>query len=280
MSNNRVFKLSSGNVTVTATGKFELEKRISSSKLQKFVLTNILSEVPFGQDSSKRQYFYTENGQAINSLYIHKIKTYFDPDKNNMDLKNVLTLINHRDVRIASMSDAEHSQLVKLKLKKSNPNYVLTNIDFVVDQKHNLTKLKVKAMHIIFTSEYTSKQLCFICAHFNIPYSLEESMEESKRDALERKLKSWLDRDDDNSRLLIEKIDSITEMEDAFYFDQFLSYGFIVFENSFYRMNNDTVPIGLNRESVIAYFRTHKENYDYLKMEVAKVLKEEKKNFK
>ena len=285
MSNNtRVFNTGRGQaIKVDATGKFLLEKKIAASKRQKFTLTNIVAEVPYGKTKESKDFFYTSDLSPLNSLYIDKIKTTFEPDKSLADAKNVLALIGHRDVRVAEMSDEQHSQLVRLKLKKSNPKFILTNIDKVRDEKHQATKEKVQALSLIYNKTYSAKQLSYICSEFNIPYKIEETFEDAKRDALEIKIEKWLDKSDKNPGLLIAKIENLSEMEDSFYFDQFERLGLIVFSDGYYRLASDKKPIGMNRDHVIDYNRTNVQDYNYLKEQALNLLKqeeEERNNYK
>ena len=270
-----VFQLRSGkSLTVNATGKFLLEKKISESKRKNFVMTNILSEIPNGKTMEQRNYFYTDTGIPINSLYISRVQTYFEPDKNPYDAKNVLSLVEHSDVRVSSMTDEEHQDLVRQGLKISNPKFILTNIDYVRNIEHEKNKSRIQALNLIYTSQYSALQLGYICSDLNIPYNIKETFNESRKSALEMNIQRWIDLSDDNPNILIKKLKDLNALEDSFYFDHMVRYEIITHDGGFYKIKSK--PIGTDRESSVKYLRLNVEEYNYLKKEVNSIIKLEK----
>ena len=270
-----VFQLRSGEtLTVAATGTFLLEKKISEKKKKSFVMTNLLSEIPQGKDASQRNYFYTDNGTAVNSLYVSRIQTYFKPDENPYEAKNVLALIEHSDVRVASMTDEEHADLVRDQKKISNPKFILTNIDLVRDEEHERMKERVKALNLIFSSDLSAIKLAHICSDLNIAYNIKETFKDAKKAALENKIQRWIELDPKNPNILINKIENLAALEDSFYFDHMVRFGLITNDGGFYKIN--AKPIGTNRDNSISYLRMNVEEYNFLKVEVNKLFKIEK----
>lgn len=266
-------------VKASLIGKFVLERKMDPRKRQKFRLSNLTSEIPFNSKTpGKRIYFADTYGNPVNSLYIDRVKTYFNPDENPVDKINIVSLMNHSDVRIGSMSNEEHQKLVNAKIKKSNPRYVLTNIDKVKDVKHEDQRSTVKAMSLIYDNEYTSKQLVYLCSLFNLPYSLQETFENAKRTNLESRLLKWVQQDVENAKKLINKIDDITTAEDSWYYDQLIKYGIIHNKDGYYKVADSHKPIGIDKESVIKYLQTEKEAYDMLKVQVQNFIKQETQN--
>lgn len=276
-STKKEFKIGiNDSINVSLIGKFVLERKIEERKRQKFRLANLTSEVPF--NSKDRFYFYDNYGNPVNSLYIDRIKTVFSPDDNSVDKSNLISLMTHSDVRIQSMTDEEHQKLVKAKLKKSNPRYLLTNIDKVKDAKHEDQRSTVKAMSLIYDNNYTSKQLVYFCSLFNLPYSLEETFENAKKTNLESRLISWVQKDVGNATKLISKIDDLTTAEDSWYYDQLMKYGIVHNNDGYYKIADSHKPIGIDKESVVKYLQTEKEAYDMLKVQVQNFIKQEQNN--
>lgn len=270
-----VFKVSpTKEIATSIVGNFVLERKISDSKRQKFRLSNLTSEVPFGKTIKERFYFFDGNGQAVNSFMIDKVKMYLYPDTSQVDRLNLLSLMKHTDVRIGSMTDDEHKQLVKAKLKNSNPKYVLINIDAVKNEAYEAEKVIALASNKIYTCGYNSKQLGSICALFGVPYSIEESQESSKVPALEQRLVKWSKISKENAQKVIDKLEDLTIAEYFFYFDQLVRFEILKEEHGFYRLSDSSQPIGINKEQVIKFLQENPEKYNMLKFEVQEYYKQ------
>lgn len=264
----------SDRLKVSLSGRFVLEKKINPSKIKKFHVTNIPSEVPYGK--SEREYFKNDIGQPLKSLLINKIFTHFDPDRNVNDLHNVKVLMNHSNVRIESMTAEEHRKLFKENLKVSNPQWILKNIDKAQDEEFERENLIYKVQNMIRNDgQFSSKQLNFICSALDIPYSIKETFEDSKKNALIRKISKWSN-NFDNAKKLEALLEDINEAEYIFYINNLMRFELIVNKGGLYKFHNDPKPIGASQGQIIDYFKENREIYDFWKVEVVKLIKQEK----
>jgi hypothetical protein len=278
MSNEKVFKLRTKQIKVAVSGKFALDRNLQDAKKRnKFRFTNLQSEVPVG--SKDRVYFLNNNSELVATYYIDKLRIIFKPDESDIDQHNVMALINHSDVRIESMSSEEHNELVQKGLKRSNPRFILTNLDKKKDLKLSAEKTLVKAQALVFNDKYNSKQLCKLCAMLEIPYSIEETFEKARRGALEQKLSNFVKYSTANAEYLIEIFERIADQELHYYLNLFIKYELITTDNGFYKMKGEHIPIGIDKATVFKYFEENKEKFDYLKSLVDKSIKEEYSNY-
>lgn len=276
---NKVFKvLGNKEHKIDIAGKFALEFNIDPNKRKKFRLTNLLSEIPTNSKDQERNFFVDINNRKILSYYVSKLKTVLDPDRSVVDSHNISVLIDHSDVRIDSMTPEEHQSLVQRGIKRSNPRFTLYSLDKRKNESLSAEKLIVKAQSLIFDSKYSSKQLCYLCATFEIPYRLEESMEGAKRDSLEDKLSKFIKASSSNAEKLINQVEDLKQAENIFYLDQMLRLELLIQKDGFYKLSSDPKPIGIDRKTVFAYFENNIENFNYLKSEVQRLLKEEVEN--
>ena len=253
-----------GKKEVELIGRFQLEVRAPK---EKFRMTNINGFVPAGKTINDRIKFMSGSG-LVNSLFIDKLITIFDPDKSDIDAYNVDVFIRHIDVRIGGMSEEDHKELVKAGLKNSNPKFVITNIDKVADERHeqdiDLLKLRMK----IYSEEkpLSKEQLIWLASSFGVAYRTAIQDEVKFKSYLQKELDKFVQRNKENRKAFIEALDNLKLTELKYYINEFEQEGFVKEMGGMYKVG--LKPVGASINSVISYFENNPSEFQAYKTEI------------
>lgn len=250
----KIQKIGSNNISVM--GRFSLE--VLRDK-EKFRLTNINSFVPQGKTIEEKVNFKNSSG-LIDYVMIDKLVSFFEPEKSETDYHNICVLIQHPDVRIAHMSEEEHRALVKKGLKKSNPGFKLTNIDYFEDIKHQKSVNLLKARNKIYTDEkLTKKVLIYICSNLGIPYRTEITNEKNLITFLQKQIDKFIQRKEENIVEFEKILNNINYAEKIYYINELIALEVIKDIGGIYKVKD--IPVGPDIKSIISYFDSNPESY-------------------
>lgn len=254
-----------GKKDVALIGKFQLEVRVEDPK--KFRMTNIMSFIPAGKTLQDKILFLSQAG-SIESLFIEKVLTRFNPDKSNIDLHNVNVLVQHPNVRIGGMSDEEHTKLVREGYKLSNPKFIITNLDKVDDENHVTEVQLIKLRYRLYDDKnpLSKEQLIWLASNFGIGYRTEIQDETRYKEYLQKQIDKALQRSSENRKAFIEALDNMKLSEMKYYINEFLIEGILNESSNLYKLGNK--PIGVNINSVIQYFDNNPSDFQMYKEEI------------
>lgn len=250
-----------GKKSIDLVGRFSLEVRADKNK---FRMTNIDAFIPAGGTIEDKVKFLSKSG-FINSVFISKIMTIFYPDDDKMDAHNVDAFIRHPDVRIGGMSDADHDELVSLNLKKSNPRFILTNIDKVADEKHDedIKLLELRSMIYDKSRPISKEKLIHLASGFGIPYTTKIQDEVLYTKHLQKVLDKHIQSNPKDRPLFLEMIENWKLTEMKYYISEFIANGNVSDAGGFYKVGPK--PIGASLNSVISYFESQPSEFQALK---------------
>lgn len=250
-----------GKKSIDLMGRFSLEVRADKSK---FRMTNIDAFIPQGGTINDKVLFLSKSG-FIKSVFISKLVTVFYPDDEKLDAHNVDAFIRHPDVRIGGMSDAEHDELVSLGLKKSNPRFVLTNIDKVADDKHEdeIKLLQLRSMIYDVSRPISKEQLIWLCSAFGIVYVTKIQDEVLYKKHLQKVLDKHIQSNPKDRPSFVEAIENWKLTELKYYISEFIINGNVSDIGGIYKVGPK--PIGASLNSVISYFENNPTEFQVLK---------------
>lgn len=266
-----------GDKEISTIGRFRLDY---TGNKKRFTLTNLFSFVPYGKRPEDRIYFQSPTG-LVDHFFIDKPSISFKPDENEIDRLNVSVLIQHYDVKIAQMSHKDHDKLVKLKLKNSNPKFILTNIDKVEDDTFDreneliLARAKLRASD----SHALSKQkLIWLCSKFGISFRSDILDSTRYKQFLIRQLDGFLMKGNhlmNSSKQAIEAFNdslaNIKRTEYVFYLNEFKNIEIIKDIGGMYKIGER--PVGADYDALINYYEQNQELYLEHKKKVLELLK-------
>ena len=249
---------------VSANGKFRLTCKKPADK---FYLTNINADIPLGKGINEKDYFYDVTG-PIEFLLIDRIQTFFNPDVNDIDAKNVAALIRHRDVRLEDMSEEEHQLLVRQGLKKDNPGFTLINLDKSVIDKHREDVEMYEISYLITRKKdgLSKKKLMFITSALSLSTRSEIVDEERYMAFLQQQLINHLKSNVEERETFMFYYDKIAEAETIYYINQFIDLGFIKDFGGMFKLEDK--PIGFDIQSIKQYFANNEDEYNAYKLRV------------
>lgn len=253
-----------GGKKVSMHGKFRLTCRKPADK---FHITNINANVPLGKSIAEKDYFYDMNGK-LNFLIIDRIQTYFNPDINDIDAKNVAALIRNEDVRLEDMSDREHEELVAKGLKKPNPGFTLINLDkSIIDQhEEDLEMIEIKYLITKKKEALTKKKLMFITSSLGLSTKSEIQDEVRYMAHLQRQLMDFLTANKERRPDFLFFYEKIAEAEIMYYINQFIELGYVKDFGGMYKIEDK--PVGFNIGDVKTWFASNEDDYDKFKFAV------------
>lgn len=229
------------------------------------IVRNLISYVPYGKTIKDKVRFHTESGER-DSFLVSNVVTRFKPDESEIDRLNVKALIGSPNVRIFGMSDEEHDKLVKKKIKKSNPEYILKSLDRASMTSHVKKMNLVKTRGRLYTEKLSKKRLMWICAAFGISYASKTSDEDRYKAELIGKIDDWLQQSEKNIERFNTTLDQIESVEINFYISELTKLGSISYYNGIYKLNDD--PIGSKLLDVIDFLKSNPTVYNEAKNKV------------
>lgn len=250
-----------GKRSIDIVGRFSLEVRADKNKFQ---MTNIDAFIPSGGTIKDKVQFLSKVG-LINSVFISKLITIFYPDDDQLDAHNVDAFIRHHDVRIGGMSDADHDELVNLGLKKSNPKFILTNIDKVADDKHEeeIKLLQLRSMIYDENRPISKEQLIWLASTFGISYVTKIQDEVLYKKYLQKVLDKHIQSNPKDRSSFVEAIENWKMTEMRYYISEFILNGNVSDIGGIYKVGPK--PIGASLNSVISYFENNPSEFQVLK---------------
>lgn len=254
-----------GNRSVDVIGRFQLKVNRDPKR---FRITNINSFVPFGKGPDDRMKFRTQSG-LVESLVIDKLIVTFSPDNGNeLDLHNVNTLIQHPDVRLDGMSDEEHKSLVQKNLKKSNPKFILTNIDKIEDEsfEKQVKLINLRSQLFSDSNPLTKEMLVYLASNFGIPYKNDISEPERYRRYLLKRIDSYIQLNEENRTKFKQALENVKMTEMVYYLNEFEELGIVSQMSGIYKIQDK--PIGASRGKLIEYFEQNPSDFQAFKEEV------------
>jgi hypothetical protein len=259
---NKTVKI--GKKEVELVGRFQLRVRTDEAK---FRMTNIDAFIPVGKTIQDRIQFMSKSGM-INSLFITKVRTIFDPDKSDIDAHNVDVFIRHPNVKIVGLTEQEDKQLIKDGLKNSNPKFELINIDKVADEKHDddIKLLQLRSKIYDEKNPLSKEQCIWLASTFGIPYRTAIQDEVRYKNHLQRELDKFIQRDKNNRVAFVEALDNLKLTEMKYYLNEFENSGHISEMGGIYKLG--AKPIGSSINSVISYFENNPSEFQMLKEEI------------
>lgn len=249
-----------GKRNVSVAGRFRLD--VNRDK-KKFALTNISAFVPYGKSIQERIAFKTESGE-VNSIIISKVSIPLKPDENELDRHNVSVFIQHPEVRIAGMTEEEHRELVRLKIKKANPKFTITNVDKVETTAFDDEVEIINARGMLYTEEagkaLSKERLVWLCANFNLPYR-NTSMTDKKRYKifLTKKLDAFIQSSNENRKAFVESLDNVKKTEMVFYINELKAIEVITDIGGIYKVGDR--PVGATIDHIINWYEQNSEIY-------------------
>ena len=266
-----------GDKEISSIGRFRLDW---TGDKKKFTMSNLYSIVPYGKQPKDRIYFHAESGQ-IPHFFINKSSLSFKPDENEIDRMNVTTLIQHPEVKIAQMSDKDYQELVKLKLKKSNPKFVLTNIDKVDDDTYDRENELILARAMLRATDnnrLTKKKMIWLCSKFGISYRTDILDSERYQKFLIKQLDSFLMKGNESyrtSKLAIQaftnSLKDIKRTEYIYYLNEFKNLQIITDIGGMFKIGER--PVGADYDSLINYYEQNQDMFNLHKADVEKSIK-------
>jgi hypothetical protein len=246
-----------GQTSVGLAGRFRLDVNRDPKK---FHITNINSFVPYGKGPESRMKFMTQSG-AVDSLIISQISTAFKPDDNDIDNHNIQLLIQHPDVMIKGLSDAEYKELVRLNLKKHNPKFTLTNIDRVETDSYDREVKLIQARAILYSLEkpISKERLVWLCSNFGIPYRSQTTNPERYKIELTKAIDKFIQRSETNIEVFVTAIKEIKITEIKFYINELKNLGRITDIGGIFKVGER--PVGATDEHIINFYEGNQELY-------------------
>ena len=249
-----------GTKNISTTGRFVLE--VLRDK-RTFRVTNINAFVPNGKTVAEKLQFKNSSG-LVDYVMIDRITQTLDP-KSDIDHHNICVLIQHPDVRIASMSDKEHADLAKLRIKKPNPKFKLTNIDLFEDEKHNdsVKLLKVRARIYDEEKPISKRTLMYICSTLGIPYKSDITEENKLVIFLQKQVDKYVQKGEENIKNFNNIFENINRAEKVYYINELIERQIVTESGGIYKVKD--IPVGVDLESVIRYFDANFETFNMYK---------------
>lgn len=250
-----------GRKNVEVIGRFQLKVNRDPKK---FKITNINSFVPFGKTNEDRMKFMGKSG-LVDSLIVDKLIVLLNPDRNQVDLHNVTAFIQHPDVRLDGFSEDEHNELVRLNLKKSNPKFILTNIDKVSDEAFDkeMKLIELRAKLFSQSKPLTIEMLVHLCSSFGISYKSDINDAERYRKFLLKKIDSFIQVAEENRGAFTAAVDNMKLTEMIYYINEFEEIGIIKQQSGIYKIQDR--PIGADRAKIIQYFEQNPSDFQEFK---------------
>lgn len=265
-----------GDKEISTIGRFRLDY---TGNKKKFTLTNLSSFVPYGKTLEDRVFFHSPTG-SVDHLFIDKPSISYKPDENEIDRRNVSSLIQHYDVRIAQMSIEDHQKLVKSKLKNSNPRFVLTNIDKVENDSFDRENELIIARAALRSKDnrLSKSKMIWLCSKFNISFRSDILDAKRYQQFLVRQLDTFLMRGNEhypNSKQAInafnDAIMNIKRTEYIYYLNEFKILEIIKDIGGIYKVGEK--PIGADYDSLINYYEQNPELFNQHKSQVLEMNK-------
>ena len=262
-----------GKNDVSSTGRFQLKVNVGDPK--KFSLTNINSFVPFGKSIDDKKYFMTASG-LVDTLIIDKLIISFNPDKSEVDRHNVEVFLQHPNVRIGGYTEEQHAELVRLRIKNSNPKFTITNIDKVADDKFESTSNLIVARAKLYDkkSPISKEKLIWLASSLGVPYRTEITEETQYIKFLIKQLDASIQ----SSETLREKfetaLENITITEFTFYINEMMNIGIIVDYAGIYKIKEQ--PVGSSLKGIMNFFESNQDVYNEHKKTVIENLQNSK----
>lgn len=253
-----------GKKDVELIGRFQLEVKADKNK---FKMTNINAFIPQGKTINDKVKFLSASG-LVNSLFISKLITIFDPDKSEMDAHNVDVFIRHYDVRIGGMTENDHRELVTAGIKSSNPKFVLTNIDKVADERHeeDIQLLKLRTKIYDDSNPLSKEQFIWLASNFGIAYRTAIQDEVRFKTYLQKELDKFVQRNKENRKAFMDALDNLKLTEMKYYINEFEQEGFVKEMGGMYKVG--LKPVGASINSVISYFENNPSDFQAYKTEI------------
>lgn len=253
-----------GGKKVSLHGKFRLTSNKDASKIH---LINIDSFIPQGKTINEKLYFYDING-PVNTLYIDRKFVIFNPDNNEIDAKNITTLIQHPDVRLEDMTDNEHEQLARLSLKKDNPEWTLVNLDKAITDQHDedVDLIEIKYLITKKKDPLSKKKLMYISSALGLPLYSDITDEVRYIGHLQRQLSNFLQVNIDRRTDFKLFYDKISEAEIMYYINELMNLDVIKDFGGMYKIND--VPVGFKTSDIKDWFAANEAEYEELKLKV------------
>jgi hypothetical protein len=246
-----------GNLSVSTIGRF---KFAVNRDAKKFTLTNINAFVPFGKGPESKMLFKTEAGD-VDSLLISKVSVGLRPDESVLDHHNVQVFIQHPDVRIGGMSDADHKKLVDLRIKSPKSKFMITNMDKVQTDNYDVKIKLIEARAVLFSTEksISKEKLIWLCSSFGIVYRNNILDEKRYKIILKESIDMFIQREVKNIKLFTDAINNINETEMKFYIRELINMERIVDIGGIYKIGDR--PVGASIDHIINYYDENKELY-------------------
>lgn len=250
-----------GNHEISTIGRFRLDFLGAKTKL---TLTNLHSFVPYGGSSKDRVYFTSTSG-LVDHFFISKPSMSFKPDESEIDRHNVNTLIQHPEVKIASMSFEEYDKLVKANLKRSNPKFILINVDKVEDNSFDRETELIKARYALVSDEksMTKYRLIHLCSKFGISYRTDITEVSRYRKFLVKQLDHFLSKGNhiynpkEAIKVFMESLADIKATEYIYYINEFKNLEIIKDLGGIYKVGER--PIGSDINAIMKYYEQNGE---------------------
>ena len=239
-------------------GRFKLEVRTDKKK---FALTNLNSYVPMGKKSSDdRAQFRTEDGQLVDVMFIDRHQLLFNPAI-DWHRENIAILIQHPDVRIGGMSEEDHMELVKKRLKVDNPRFTITNVDKAADDKfeHERNLFKVRAKLYNDDNPISTKLLVFLATKFGVSYDNSITHTEKLNSVLTKALDAFIQSSDDNAKKFDYYFKESKRAESEFYFTHLERLEILENFGGIYKISG--VPIGSTVDDIMEYYANNPTLY-------------------
>lgn len=254
------------NVDVEVTGKFQFSLSNKNS-IKKTKLTNIDSFVPVGKTQQDRLRFLSENGE-VDTLFIGKPIVIFNPDSSVIDKHNVKVLIQHFDVFLPDIPEAEWKKMVEKKIKKSNPKFTLVNVDKKNIEKFQTEQNLIKTRSMLYNENMTLERLKWLCSSLGVGYRSATTDTERLKIEYITKLDKFLQTSKENITRFVDFVNNIKRTEGLYYINLFMEKNLVKEFGSIYKVGD--VPVGSNKDEVIQYFQENIElfqNYKKLALE-------------
>lgn len=251
-----------GDKEISTIGKFRLDYTGDKKRL---TLTNLFSFVPYGKTQKDRIHFHSPTG-LIDHLFIDRPSMSFKPDENEIDRLNVSVLIQHHDVRIAQMSMEDHQKLVKLKLKNSNPRFILTNVDRVEDDSYDREGELILARATLRSKDkaISKKKLIWLCSKFGISFRSEITDTERYMQFLVRQMDNFLQRGNEHypksQQAIVAFNDSLMNIkrtEYIYYLNELKNIEVIKDIGGIFKIGEK--PIGADYDALINYYEQNQD---------------------
>ncbi len=253
-----------GGKKVSLHGKFRLRTNKPAEKLH---ITNIDAFIPFGKTIDDKVYFYDQTGK-VPFLLISKKDTIFNPDLKDVDAKNVTTLIQHPNVRLEDMTEAEHMELARRGLKKENPEYTLVNLDKAIIDKHEEEVEMIEIKYLITNKKkhLGKKKLMYIASALGLSTRSEISEEKRYITFLEQALIKFLEGNEKKRKEFYLYYEKIEQAELLYFINEFIALEYVQNFGGIYKVND--VPVGFKIPDIIDWFATNEDVYKGLKLKV------------